>query len=148
MRMRHNVHGLLIHCEQVDGIWSTAENDPNFLKSIVTGDETLCFQCDPETKRQSAEWKSENSPQSKKTRKIPYKIKTMRITFFDARGIIYEEFVPIGQTITGQYYLSFLMHLMARIRRIRPEYRTKSSWCLKHDNALSHTSIVFRLGKK
>lgn len=45
---------------------ATAENDPNFLKSIVTGDETWCFQYDPETKRQSAEWLSQGDPRSKK----------------------------------------------------------------------------------
>lgn len=28
----------------------------NLLYKILTGDETLCFQCDPETKRQSAKW--------------------------------------------------------------------------------------------
>ncbi|UYV70752.1 hypothetical protein LAZ67_8000486 [Cordylochernes scorpioides] len=38
-------------------IISAYENDSNFLKSIVTGDETWCFQYDPKTKRQSAEWK-------------------------------------------------------------------------------------------
>ncbi|KAG5333554.1 SETMR methyltransferase, partial [Acromyrmex heyeri] len=42
-------------------IVAAAENNPNFLKSIVTGDETWCFQYDPETKRQSAEWESKNS---------------------------------------------------------------------------------------
>ncbi|GFU53122.1 paired domain-containing protein [Trichonephila clavipes] len=40
-------------------IISATENDPNYLKSIVTGDETWCFQYDPEAKRRSAEWKSE-----------------------------------------------------------------------------------------
>ncbi|KAG5316912.1 SETMR methyltransferase, partial [Pseudoatta argentina] len=38
-------------------IVAAAENNPNFLKSIITGDEAWCFQYDPETKRQSAEWK-------------------------------------------------------------------------------------------
>ena len=32
-----------------------AKRDRNFLYSIVTGDETWCFEYDPETKRQSAE---------------------------------------------------------------------------------------------
>ncbi|UYV72352.1 hypothetical protein LAZ67_9002754 [Cordylochernes scorpioides] len=49
-------------------IISAYENDSNFLKSIVTGDETWCFQYDPKTKRQSAEWKSKNSPQAKRKR--------------------------------------------------------------------------------
>ncbi|GFY09162.1 uncharacterized protein TNCV_4663531 [Trichonephila clavipes] len=43
-------------------IISAAENNPDFLKSIVTGVETWCFQYDPEKCEKSAEWKSENSP--------------------------------------------------------------------------------------
>lgn len=127
------------HCLDVI---STARNDVNFLKSIVTGDETWCFQYDPKTKRQSSEWKTKNSPQAKKLRKVPSKIKTMLITFFDSKGIIHKEFVPPGQTITGEYYLNVLKRLMARIRRIRPEYRDGNSWCLLHDNAPSHKSII------
>ena len=34
---------------------------------VITGDETLCFQYDPETKRQSMQWKTENSPRPKKS---------------------------------------------------------------------------------
>ncbi|UYV61578.1 hypothetical protein LAZ67_1005355 [Cordylochernes scorpioides] len=131
----------IAHCRD---IISAYENDSNFLKSIVTGDETWCFQYDPKTKRQSAEWKSKNSPQAKKTRKVPSKIKTMLITFFDSRGIIHKEFVPAGQTITGEYYLNVLKRLIARIRRIRPEYRDENSWCLLHDNAPSHSSLIVR----
>ncbi|XP_054729334.1 protein GVQW3-like [Anastrepha obliqua] len=40
------------HCKD---IISTGENDPDFLDSIITGDETWCFKYGPETKRQSAE---------------------------------------------------------------------------------------------
>ena len=68
----------------------------------------------------------------------------MIITFFDSKGIIHKEFVPTGQTITGAFYLEVLQRLMARIRRIRPEYRDPSSWSLLHDNAPSHTSLVVR----
>jgi len=89
-------------------IISDFENDPNFIKSIVTGDETWCFQYDPETKRQSAEWKCRNSPQAKKTRRVPSIIKTMLITFFDSKGITHKEFLQSGQTITGEYYLTVL----------------------------------------
>ena len=35
---------------------------------VVTGDETWCFQYNPETKRQSMQWKTENSPRPKKAR--------------------------------------------------------------------------------
>ncbi|UYV83254.1 hypothetical protein LAZ67_23000301 [Cordylochernes scorpioides] len=68
----------------------------------------------------------------------------MLITIFDSRGIIHKEFVPAGQTITGEYYLNFLKRLIARICRIRPEYRDEDSWCLLHDNAPSHSSLIVR----
>ena len=35
---------------------ATADSDPDFFKKTVTGDETWCFDYDPTTKRQSAEW--------------------------------------------------------------------------------------------
>ncbi|UYV71195.1 hypothetical protein LAZ67_8002127 [Cordylochernes scorpioides] len=60
------------------------------------------------------------------------------------RGIIHKEFVPAGQTITEEYYLNFLKRLIVRIRRIRPEYRDEDSWCLLHDNAPSHSSLIVR----
>jgi len=62
----------------------------------------------------------------------------MLITFFDSKGIIHKEFVPSGQTVTGNYYLEVLKRLMARIHRIRPEYQDPESWSLLHDNAPSH----------
>ena len=38
------------------------------------------------------------------------------------------------QTITGAYYLELLKCLMARIRRIRSNYRDPETWSLLHDN--------------
>jgi len=35
---------------------------------VITGDETWCFQHDPETKPQSMQWKTQNSPRRKKAR--------------------------------------------------------------------------------
>ena len=32
----------------------------NFLDKVITGDESLCFTYDPETKHQSSEWVGEN----------------------------------------------------------------------------------------
>jgi len=42
------------------------ENEPDLVNSIVTCDETCVFTYDPETKRQSMEWKSTSSPRPKK----------------------------------------------------------------------------------
>lgn len=54
---------------------SFAANNPNFTKSIITADETWCFQYDPETKRQSATWKSPRKPKVQKTIKHHQKSK-------------------------------------------------------------------------
>ena len=37
----------------------------NFLNRIITGDETCVHHCEPETKRQSMQWKHTSSPSSK-----------------------------------------------------------------------------------
>ena len=68
----------------------------------------------------------------------------MLVTFFDSKGIIHKEFLPSGQTMTGEYYFHILKRLLARIRRIRPEYRDESSWCFLHDNGPPHTSLIVR----
>jgi hypothetical protein len=52
-------------------------NTPNFLKNIITDDESWCFAYDPKTKRQSAQWVGENSPLPKKILFRKFKIKTM-----------------------------------------------------------------------
>ena len=66
----------------------------------------------------------------------------MLITFFNSKGIMHREYVPTGQTITGVFYFEVLKRMMARIRRIRPEYRNPGAWSLFHDNAPSHTSLI------
>ena len=71
-------------------------------------------------------------------------ISAMLIRFFDSKGIIHRGFVPTGQAITGAYYLEVLKRLMARIHRIRPEYRDPATWSLLPDNAPSHTSFIVR----
>jgi hypothetical protein len=38
------------------------ENDPNFISTIITGDESWVYGCDPERKQQSSQWKTPNSP--------------------------------------------------------------------------------------
>jgi len=62
---------------------ATADSDPDFLKKIVTGDETWCFAYDPTTKRQSAAWVGETSPRPKKMRFQKSLVKNMLVIFFD-----------------------------------------------------------------
>ena len=45
-------------------------SNPDFLKRVITGDETWVFEYDPDTKRQSLHWKSPQSPLIKKSEVI------------------------------------------------------------------------------
>ena len=47
-----------------------ANHDPEFIKTIITGDETWVHGYDPETKFQSSQWKHPESPRPKKSRKF------------------------------------------------------------------------------
>lgn len=120
----------------------TADSDSNFLKTIVTGDESWCFMYDPQTKRQSSAWLSPGEQRPTKVRQQKSKVKTMLIAFFDSKGLIHHEFVPVGQTVNARFYLEVMKRLVHRIRRIRPEYKDPGSWTLLHDNAPAHTATL------
>ena len=81
------------------------ENEPDLLNSIITCDGTWVFAYDPETKRQSMQWKSTSSPRPKKARMSCSKFRAMLIVFFDIQGIVMAEWVPSGQAVNLQYYI-------------------------------------------
>ena len=54
-----------------------ANHDPEFIKTIITGDETWVYGYDPETKFQSSKWKHPESPQPKKARQVRSNVKVM-----------------------------------------------------------------------
>jgi hypothetical protein len=78
--------------------------EDNFLDHIITSDETWCYQCDPEAKCQSVDWRSKNSPKPKKPWMSNSKIKTILICFFDIRGIIRFEYVSEGTSVSRTFY--------------------------------------------
>ncbi len=123
---------------------SMCRGNRSFLTTIVTGDETWCYQYDPETKRQSMAWCSPSSPRPSKSRLQKSKVKTMLIAFFDSHGVIHKEFVPPGQTVNAAFYEQVLKRLLQRIRRVRPELHRTGSWVLLHDNAPAHAAIRVR----
>ncbi|GFS79447.1 histone-lysine N-methyltransferase SETMAR, partial [Nephila pilipes] len=96
---------------------AAADEDPNFLKTIVTGDESWCLEYDPETKRLSSEWTSPGKGRPMKVRASKSKTKTMLLVFFDSRGIIHHEFLRQGSTVTGAFYKDVLHQLLKRMRR-------------------------------
>ena len=63
-------------------------SDPAVLDALVTCDESWIYCNDPETKRQSFQWKHSGSPKSKKARQSKSTHKLLMIPFFDSTGII------------------------------------------------------------
>ncbi|GFT56485.1 putative DD34D transposase [Trichonephila clavipes] len=113
---------------------------PPFFDNVITGDENWFFQYDPETKRQSNEWHTPQSPRQKKTRMSKSGMKAMLIVFFDKNGFVHSEFVPEGQRVNGAFYVEVLKRLKRRVNRVRPEI--SANWKLHHDNAPCPTCFV------
>jgi hypothetical protein len=63
-----------------------ANRDPNFLNTVITGDETWVYGYDPEMKMQSSLWKHPTSPRLNKARQVRSNVKVMLTIFFDSCG--------------------------------------------------------------
>ena len=68
-----------------------------FFSSIVTMDETWMPMFNPETKRQSAQWKHANSPPPKKFWVTASAEKIMVAMFWDGEGVILIAFPRVQQ---------------------------------------------------
>lgn len=116
--------------------------DDRDIQHIITGDETWVYEYDVETTQQSSEWRYPDEPKPKRPRQSRSKVKVMLTVFFDSQGVLHSEFLPEGQSVNAQYYLSVLKRLRENIRRKRPELWKDNSWFLHHDNAPAHTSAL------
>ena len=96
-------------------------SDPQVLDALVTCDESWIYCYDPDTKRQSSQWKHAGSPRPKKARQSKSTQKLMMIPFFDSMGIIYIHWVPTGITVNKEYYIEVLREFRKGFRRKRPE---------------------------
>ena len=98
------------------------DQDPSFLRTIIIGDETWYYQFNPESKRQSMEWRSLSSLRPKKSRLQKSKVKTMLTVFFNSNGIIHKEFVTVGLTVNSAFYEEVLKRLLRRIHRVAQDW--------------------------
>jgi len=95
------------------------ERETEFFSRVITGYESWILEYDPETKRQSQEWHTANSPRPKKARISKSKIKSMLIKFFESQGIVHKEFVPPEQTANQTFYWEVLERLRKRAQAAR-----------------------------
>ena len=117
-------------------------SDSQVLDALVTCDESWIYCYDPETKRQSSQWKHAGSPRPKKARQSKSTQKLMMIPFFDSMGIIYIHWVPTGITVNKEYYIEVLREFRKTFRRKRPELFESGQWHFHQDNAPVHKSIL------
>jgi hypothetical protein len=71
-----------------------ANRDPQFLKTVITGDETWVYEYDPAMKVQSSHWKHSSSPRPKKAQWMQSKVKMLLTVFFDYRRIVRHSYAP------------------------------------------------------
>lgn len=109
----------------------------SFLQRIIACDETWARAWEPKLKRQSAEWLSPSSPRPTKARREMSSLKVMHITFFDRQGLLFDQAVPCGQTVNGDYYLRVLKKVRRAIRDKRPQMSQEGPILLQ-DNAAAH----------
>ena len=99
-------------CQSSEQPLECFRRDPNyFLSRLVTMDETWLYHYDPETKQQSMEWRHSGSPHPKKFRVQKSARKFVASIFWDQDGILLIDYLPKGQTIKAEYYLSLLVQL-------------------------------------
>ena len=79
-----------------------------FRTCLVTGDETWLHHWDPDTKKESMQWKHPGSSPPKKFRTQPLASKVMATVFWDSRGIILIDYKPASTSITGEYYANVI----------------------------------------
>ena len=116
-----------------DLIQST-NNEPDFLKKVITRDEWWVYSCDPEMKAQWFQWTLPGSPHTKKVRQSHSKIKTMLTVFFYREGVVYCEDAPQGQPVNKEYYLNVLRHLRDDVGRKQLQLRATGDGQLHRDN--------------
>ena len=105
-------------------------------------DERWIYCYDPETKRQSSQWKHAGSLRPKKARQSKSTHKLLMVPFFDNTGIIYMHRVPTGQTVNKEYYVVVLREFRKRFHRKRPSLFKSGQWYFQQDNAPVHNSIL------
>ena len=119
-----------------------------FKLGKMSFDESWIYRYDPETKRQSFQWKHAGSPRPMKARQTNPPTNFWWSLFFDSTGMIYMHWVPTGQTVNKEYYVVVLKGFKKRFRRKRPALFKWGQWHFHQDNAPDHNSILIKIGIK
>jgi histone-lysine N-methyltransferase SETMAR len=117
-------------------------NEQDFWRRFVTVDETWIHHHTPETKQASKQWVQAGRIRSQEGegRKIRRQGDGGTI-FWDAKGILFIDYLSKGQTITREYYAVLLDLLDESLKRNRPALQKKTV-LFHQDNAPVHKGMA------
>jgi hypothetical protein len=96
------------------------KNKTDFVCQLITMDETWIHHHTPEPQKQTKQWTEASCSVPKKTRSVPSAGKVMVLVFWDAKGILFIDYLENGKTIMGEYYSNLLTTLDKKIHEQRP----------------------------
>ncbi len=114
----------------------------DYLRSIITMDESWFFCYDPMSKQSSSEWIPPGGQRAQIPRHEHATLKVMLSIFWDCDGVIMKEFIPDGLGIDAQLHLRLLRKLREKIRCHRPARWARQNWRIQQDNAPAHRARV------
>ena len=128
-------------CQSSEQLLAFFRRNPNdILSRLVTMDETWLYQYDPETKQQSMEWRNSGWPRPKNSEcKNPLEKFSPRF-FWDQDDILLTNYLPKGQSINAEYYLSLLVQLKDILNKERRGKFSKEVLFLH--NTPAHRALV------
>ncbi|XKL59811.1 hypothetical protein PGB90_000827 [Kerria lacca] len=95
------------------------EKDNDLISQIVTCDETWIHYNNPESKRESMQWKHTTSWRIRKFKQTLSVKKMMAFVFWDCRGVLLIDFLPYGTSVNSELYCDQLRKLRMAIKNHR-----------------------------
>lgn len=111
------------------------KNKSDFIRRFIT----WVYHHDPESKQEAKEWCEPGSSAPKRVRVQKSAKKVLASVFWDAKGILFIDYLQTGKTINSDYYCNLLNQLDEKIRERRPGLQKKKI-IFHQDNAPAHTA--------
>ncbi len=102
-----------------DNLRLIEKNEEKFYRRIVTRDETWFHHYNPESKKDSMQWKHIGLPTPHKFKVMTSASKIMCTIFWDTESVLLIDYMPPKVTITGPYYAIMLRKLREAIKQNR-----------------------------
>ncbi len=102
-------------CWSLWGFPSVRPQWPNFMLSIISGEESSVCKHNKDTKHQSSQRKNRQSAELKKARQVRRTVKTVLLFFFNTDRVVHFAIIPRGQNANSKCYCDVLRHLKENI---------------------------------